>query len=44
MEVRYYLDPDTRQPRVYGPGVTEEEVQEVLRGPGEDLPAAGERG
>jgi hypothetical protein len=40
MEVRYYLDRDTGQPHIYGHGVTEEEVREVLRGPGEDLPAA----
>ena len=40
MEVRYYLDPDTGQPHIYGHGVSEEEVREVLRGPGEDLPAA----
>jgi hypothetical protein len=37
MEVRYHLDPDTGQPHIYGHGVTEEEVEEVLRGPGEDL-------
>ncbi len=40
MEVRYYLDPDTDQPHIFGHGVTEEEVREVLRRPGEDLPAA----
>jgi len=38
MEVRYYLDPDTGLPHIYGHGVTEEEVEEVLRGSGEDLP------
>jgi hypothetical protein len=40
MEVRYYLDPDTRQPHIYGHGVTEDEVEHVLRGAGEDLSAA----
>jgi hypothetical protein len=40
MEVRFYLDPDTGQPHIYGHGVTEREVEEVLRGRGEDLPAA----
>jgi hypothetical protein len=40
MGVRYYHDPDTGQPHIYGHGVTEQEVEEVLRGPGEDLPAA----
>jgi hypothetical protein len=38
MEVRYYLDPETGQPHMYGHGVTEEEVEYVLRHPGEDLP------
>ena len=41
MDVRYYLDPDTGQPHIYGPGVTEQEVEEVLRGRGEDLRATG---
>lgn len=39
MEVRYHLDPDTGLPHIYGHGVTEEEVDQVLRGPGEDLAA-----
>ena len=37
MELRFYEDPDTGQPHIYGHGVTEREVGEVLRGPGEDL-------
>lgn len=37
MEVRYFLDPDTGQPHIYGHGVGETEVEEVLRGRGEDL-------
>jgi hypothetical protein len=37
MEVRYYLDPETGQPHIYGHGVAEQEVEEVLRGRGEDL-------
>ena len=41
MDVRYYLDPDTGQPHIYGHGVTEREVEEVLRGRGEDLQATG---
>jgi hypothetical protein len=40
MDVRYYLDPETGQPHIHGHGVSEEEVQEVLHGRGEDLPAA----
>jgi hypothetical protein len=38
MEVRYHLDPDTGQPHIYGHGVTESEVEYVLRHPGEDRP------
>jgi hypothetical protein len=41
MELRFYHDPDTDEPHIYGHGVTEEEVRQVLRGPGEELPAAG---
>jgi hypothetical protein len=40
MEIRYYNDPETDQPHIYGHGVTEEEVAEVLRGVGEDLPGS----
>ena len=40
MDVRYYPDPDTELPHIYSHGVMEQEVEEVLRGPGEDLPAA----
>lgn len=38
MDIRYYLDADTGQPHIYGHGVTECEVEEILRGTGEDLP------
>jgi hypothetical protein len=40
MEVRYFLDPETDQLHIYGHGITEAEVEEILRGSGEDLPAA----
>lgn len=40
MDIRFYLDRETGEPHIYGHGVTEREVREVLRGPGEDLPAA----
>jgi hypothetical protein len=40
MDVRFYNDPETGQPHIYGHGVTEDEVREVLQGPGEDFPAA----
>jgi hypothetical protein len=38
VDVRYYLDPDTGQPHIYGHGVSEAEVESVLRHPGEDRP------
>jgi hypothetical protein len=38
MDIRYYLDPDTGLPHIYGHGVTEAEVEDVLRATGDDLP------
>jgi hypothetical protein len=38
MTVRYYLDPETGEPHIYNHGVGEEEVEDVLRAPGEDRP------
>ena len=38
MELRFYQDPDTGESHIHSHGVTEEEVRQVLRGPGEDLP------
>ena len=38
MDIRYFLDADTNLPHISGHGVTESEVEEVLRGSGEDLP------
>lgn len=40
MDVRYYLNPETDLPHIYDHGVTETEVEEVLRASGEDLPGA----
>ena len=42
MNVRYFVDPDTGQPHIYGHGVTEMEVEEVLRGRGEDVRGTGD--
>lgn len=39
MRVRFYLDSESGQPHVFRHGVSEAEVEEVLRGPGDDLPA-----
>lgn len=38
MNVRFYVDPETGEPHIYGHQVTEEEVADVLRNPGEDRP------
>jgi hypothetical protein len=38
VEIRYYIDPETGEPHIYGHGVSEEEVEEILRHPGDDLP------
>lgn len=38
MNIRYYFDPGTGQPHIYNHGVDEEEVEDVLDGPGEDRP------
>jgi hypothetical protein len=37
MEIRFFEDPETGLPHIYGHDVTEEEVRQVLRSPGEDL-------
>lgn len=38
MDVRYYIDPETERPHIYGHGVAEREVEDVLRRPMEDRP------
>jgi hypothetical protein len=38
MDIRYYEDSDTGLPHIYGHGVEEHEVEEVLRGDGDDIP------
>jgi hypothetical protein len=42
MKIRFHLDPETGQPHLFEHGVTEDEVRQVLRSPGEDR--AGEEG
>lgn len=37
-EVRFYIDPETDEPHICRHGVTEEEVEEVLSRPGDDMP------
>ncbi len=38
MNIRFYRDPDTGEPHMYGYGVDEDEVADVLESPGEDRP------
>jgi hypothetical protein len=41
MDIRYYRDPETGLPHIYGHGVTEAEVERILARPSEDGPSAG---
>jgi len=36
VKTRFYIDPKTGQPHIYNHGVKEDEVEDVLRKPGED--------
>lgn len=38
MELRFYIDPDSGDPHIHEHNVTEEEVEQLMRGPGEDFP------
>jgi hypothetical protein len=38
MKIRFFRDPETGEPHIYGHGVDEDEVADVLEGPGEDRP------
>jgi hypothetical protein len=38
MNIRFYIDPETALPHIYGHQVDEGEVEDVLREPGEDRP------
>ena len=42
VDIRFYLDPETGLPHIYGHGVTEEEVEQVLWASGGDI--QGSRG
>jgi len=42
MDLRFHVDAETGLPHIYGHGVTEEEVEQVLRGSGDEVP--GTRG
>jgi hypothetical protein len=36
LDIRYYIDPETELPHIYGHDVRESEVEEILANPGED--------
>lgn len=38
MNIRFFIDPKTDVPHIYGHGVSEEEVEEILVKPSEDRP------
>ena len=40
MDVRFYIDPETGEPHIYEHGVYEDEVEDVLSRPGEDIPGS----
>jgi hypothetical protein len=42
LNIRYYIDPETELPHIYGHDVEETEVGEVLSNPGEDRPGREE--
>jgi hypothetical protein len=41
MEFRYYIDPESGDPHIYDHNVSEDEVEQVMRGSGEDFPGRG---
>jgi hypothetical protein len=40
MNLRFYCGPETDEPHIYGHGVDESEVADVLKRPGEDRPGS----
>ncbi|HMA85137.1 MAG TPA: DUF4258 domain-containing protein [Desulfosalsimonadaceae bacterium] len=38
MKIRFYIDPETKQPHIYNHDVDESEVETILKKPGEDRP------
>jgi len=42
LNIRYYIDPETKLPHIYEHDVKETEVEEVLSNPGEDRPGREE--
>ena len=38
MKIRFYIDPETGVPHIYNHEVRQDEVEDILRDPGEDRP------
>ena len=38
VNVRFYIDPETGEPHIYSHAIAEDEVEEILRYPGDDMP------
>ncbi len=38
MKIRFYVDPEIGLPHIYKHGINEDEIEDVLRSPGEDRP------
>ena len=38
MELRFWIDPETDLPHIFDHGVAEDEVRQVMAGPGEEFP------
>lgn len=38
VQLRFHIDADSEEPHIYQHGVTEDEVEEVMRWPGDDFP------
>ena len=36
MNIRFYIDPETGLPHIFNHGIDEDEVEDILRNPGED--------
>lgn len=38
VQLRFHIDADSEEPHIYQHGITDEEVEEVMRRPGDDFP------
>ena len=41
MNIRFYTEPETGEPHIYEHDVREQEVEDILRHPGDDFPGRG---